>query len=1360
MIDRFGARPLKAAIFVSSSADLSDARRALADELSNWIQRNGIDDVVAPYLWEEQTDNGRMVSERLPIQQQLRDPYADDVPFTICLFAERCGVPLKGEMPAEWLVRIESWRAGADGRGLIHPWPETTEEQDVVLDKGGFPLTGTVFELISAHAQDDQLDNLITGYIANGHVSEKTGPDDVFFNQEKLWRRIAEPSRNNKERDGLRAEVYQPQIRALINLLRHLSHRGTPVRQYASEEALRREILRVAKDKMRSHFGLHSPDNPFKSTLEHWTLDDEKRLPGRNGLVDDIFKAANRRDVQTQKSIILIKGRSGCGKSSVLHRGVLARIRTGGGAVVPFRPTDLVDPLEHDDHLDVLWRIIGDALQTHEVSGFRSNSFIGWAQRESKMAKRLDEVLRKRRDFLVFGIDQFEEVLDDLRSTKTDQKRGWWPVMRFFGALAKSPRVQLIATLESSRWQTYKSLKIEDTLKVGQETFDADVTADQVADIAQEGFHRAGLPLERKLLEAIKEKWTEFEAGHSQDGLSASPLPLACLWFAQLYDRFEDRAGKVQATGAGLTHAASAASAHEANMLTLDDLGVDGVSFHQMIAKLADEAWREVRREQLDDKISDHNFAILTRFLQPLVALDEDGHKSLLPVPETAGEHSTSALRASFKKNRLLVRAGSDHGKQRSDGPALLRLVHQSVIDRWPPAMKWFARRQDYLKVENSLRLDAKRWAARGRVAVKAEPGQIQEAAQVLNEYGVDWPGRSDEQIDWADRQLRAYALNVFAQARDGTTLIANSIAGNLFVHVAASYHLVPLLQDFERAKPGCLRLESSRGRNSLAQAAWVDGDGKAVRFLLERGVAIKSENSDWSSVSPAIQGHANKNYRAIVERIDDVNKPIGPHGYTMLMDAARYGNIVALDDLLQRGADRLQPHEGGKWTSLHWAAWAGQAECLRKLLSAEGLTLQDEHHQTPIALAASLGHVAIIRELTLAHALDESDVLKILNLRDKIGDSPIMNAALAKRPGVVSLLLEAFPELQSHARDDGSNLLHLAAASFYGETGDSWRVRARKTVEVILAHTNLDPTARNDRGQTPYDLAEGLEDVRRVLREDPRMPTTYEELTPSMRIADLTSRKINRALDLIRKAPQALADEHQGKSGLEHLLHGKNVNVLTVALEEGLIDEAQIREKLDQLLQLAGGNESAPFRGALLQRLIKLEGVDKTMATLLDLALRNEARDEAQILFERGIIEPQGSRSVAHTVFHSAAIVGDVDRFRALAEIRRFKLPLDSLGRRPSELAAERLTDEFTKLEKQLFDPPAAVSAVTEAPKSTKFHDFARQGDVKAFARQARGTHIRVPRDADGRKPSDVANDEVRNEILQLEDQHFAREH
>jgi len=1347
-----GAPVQKACIFVSSSSDLADTRCALADDLSNWIRRNGVDDVVAPYLWEEATVNGRMVSERLPIQQQLRDPYADDVPFTICLFAERCGVPLKGDMPPEWLARIEPWCAGADGRGLIHPWPETTEDQDAALDKGGFPLTGTVFELISAHAQDDRLDNLITGYIANGNVSEKTGADDVFFNEERLWRRIAQPSRSARERNALRDEVYKPQIRALINLLRYLNQRGTPVRQYASEASLQREILRVAKDKMRAHFNLHSPDNPFKSTLEHWTIDDEKRLPGRNRLVDDIVKAATTGDRQSQKNIILIKGRSGCGKSSILHRGVLARIRDNGGKVVPFRPLDLLDPLERDDNLDVLWKMVGDTIESHEISGFRP----GWVRREDKMAKCLDEVLRKRRTFLVFGIDQFEEILDDLRTTKANQKKGWWPVMRFFGALAKSPRVQLIATMESSRWQTYKNLNVENTLKVGQETFDADTTADQVADIAQQGFSSAGLPLEKKLLEAIKEKWTEFEAGHSQDGLSASPLPLACLWFAQLYDRFEDRAGKIEATGDGLRSAALSASTNEPNMLTLDDLGEEGVSFDQTIAKLADEAWREAGGRQLDSEISDEAFASLTSFLQPLVALDDDGHKRLLPVPEVGIGSLNAALRAQFKAYRLLVPAASNPGKKRSPGPALLRLVHQSVIDRWPPAAKWFARRQDYLQVENSIRLDAKRWAARGRVNVKATREQIQEAAQVLNEYRIDWPGRSDDQINRENRQLRAYALHIFSQAQDGTELISSSTGGNLFVHLAACYHLVTMLEAFEKARPGCLMLESKLGNNPLMQSAWVDGP--AVPFLLERNVPMFPHNSDWSAFAAALQTNANENYRAMVERIDDVNQPIGPHGITMLMMAAQHGNSFALEDLLQRGADPLQPAEWRKWTPLHWAALNGQAGCFTKLLTLEGAKLQDKFDQTPFTLAADRGNISVLRELMSSEDLETNAVLEVLSLRDKAGDSPVMRAAFAKRPDVVSLLLEEYPELQSHVRDDESNLLHLAAMAF-GEAGDGLHLRARKTVEVILARTDLDPTAKNKRGQTPYDLAHGFEDVRRVLREDPRMPTTYEDLTPSMRIADLTSRKINRALELIRKAPQALTDEHEGKTGLDHLIRSKNVRVLTVGLNENLIGEAQVRAKLDQLLELAGSKDSAPLRGALMRRLLKLEGLDETLAKLLDQALRHEARDEVELMWERGITEPRGVGSLALTAFHEAAIVGAVDRFRTLAEIRRFKLPLDGLGRRPSDLCAEKLTSEFTALEGQCFDPPGVLGTATKALESTKFHDFARRGDVKAFARQAQGVHMLVPHDAEGRKPSDVAKDEVRDEILQLENRYFARE-
>ena len=135
-------------------------------------------------------------------------------------------------------------------------------------------------------------------------------------------------------------------------------------------------------------------------------------------------------------------------------------------------------------------------------------------------------------------------MLDEmaLSGSKEQRSRGWWLLLRFLGHLSKSPRILMVATLESSRRKTFESLDIESRIGLPIRTRSAEVSAKEVELIAQNGFALGGLNLDDELLQEIQDKWSAFLEKRSDSDSNASPLPLACLWFAQLYQTYEDRA--------------------------------------------------------------------------------------------------------------------------------------------------------------------------------------------------------------------------------------------------------------------------------------------------------------------------------------------------------------------------------------------------------------------------------------------------------------------------------------------------------------------------------------------------------------------------------------------------------------------------------------------------------------------------------------------------------------------------------------------------------------------------------------------------------------------------------------------------
>ena len=156
-------------------------------------------------------------------------------------------------------------------------------------------------------------------------------------------------------------------------------------------------------------------------------------------------------------------------------------------------------------------------------------------------------------------------------------------------------------------------------------TINVDATDDTVAKIAQNGFYRGGLPLDPTVIEAIKSQWRIFE--RKSPGDNASPLPLACLFFHRLYERFADQAGTTPNDRLDSTFR-QAGSVDEDHLLTLEEIGgEDALAFSDIIQGLADEAWRASgdNPEFIDPIDADPEFVGLNNFLKLLVAVDHDG---------------------------------------------------------------------------------------------------------------------------------------------------------------------------------------------------------------------------------------------------------------------------------------------------------------------------------------------------------------------------------------------------------------------------------------------------------------------------------------------------------------------------------------------------------------------------------------------------------------------------------------------------------------------------------------------------------------------------------------------------------------
>jgi ankyrin repeat protein len=141
---------------------------------------------------------------------------------------------------------------------------------------------------------------------------------------------------------------------------------------------------------------------------------------------------------------------------------------------------------------------------------------------------------------------------------------------------------------------------------------------------------------------------------------------------------------------------------------------------------------------------------------------------------------------------------------------------------------------------------------------------------------------------------------------------------------------------------------------SALTMAAMAE-HGEAARFLLRHGAQVK--------------GSADR-----------------PDRITILMFAARAGDVELIRDLLRRGADTRDVDNNGS-TALSYAARAGRTAAVRALLSAKSLVdAADSQGWTPLMHAAVNGHAETVKVLLAAGARP--------NAVDKQGRTPLLLVA------------------------------------------------------------------------------------------------------------------------------------------------------------------------------------------------------------------------------------------------------------------------------------------------------------------------------------------------------------------------------
>ncbi|KAI8718108.1 HET domain-containing protein [Fusarium sp. LHS14.1] len=284
---------------------------------------------------------------------------------------------------------------------------------------------------------------------------------------------------------------------------------------------------------------------------------------------------------------------------------------------------------------------------------------------------------------------------------------------------------------------------------------------------------------------------------------------------------------------------------------------------------------------------------------------------------------------------------------------------------------------------------------------------------------------------------------------------------------------VVRLLLDIKATRPDA----SHDGASALSLAAQ-NGFRDIIEMLVadERVTVDQKDSKGRTPLALAAEGA----HEDVVEALL-MNETVNPNcrdewGRTPLSQAMGTGyarNCVGVVRRLLADA-RVDPNSRDKkgYAPLYYAAKIGDARLVESILEHPRTDLALGDMATPLAVAASEGHVSVVQAfLNMGHF----DVNAPMAYSDKCVESTLLSlAAEGGHMGVVELLL-SHPAIEAYKRDiEGQT--PLAMAAWRGHTAIDRR---------LLAVEEVDPNSRDIRGWTPLHMA--------VAAKDFSMPTSGE---------------------------------------------------------------------------------------------------------------------------------------------------------------------------------------------------------------------------------------------------------------------------
>ncbi|WP_421796431.1 ankyrin repeat domain-containing protein [Haliscomenobacter sp.] len=1045
----------KEIIFIACPGDLKSLRMEIESMLRAVIHNLVPNQHIDPFSWDIDTlEEG--VDQKKSWQKNLPRPSDKKCLGVITLIGERLGDPLESSFEADQFIEdFQSWVEPPHQYKLLHPWPADPEEERNAIDAGCFPLTGTVFEFLDASGSQDS--KLKFTLVADQSINP-SARDKVKLNGNRL--RVENAHRDDfndwKEKYD-RQTMMVKNFMSAIYLKRNIDQNPIDDPNKIVDDIKRWVIKKILNESS-------SNINPYKF-LEYYDVHDAYNFFGRKSQIESLSqKLLDLFKTNGEPNVIRLTGSSGSGKSSFLRAGLLAHFDKPNFRqefrTVVFRPTDFPSSpgssIPKNLHQQILLFIEKQSkiqLSNSEINDICAITGPSWVKRAIEV---IEKALLKEQGQtnlkLIFGIDQFEEVIDFL--SNENYAEYWLPLIDFIDAASQRDSFAFIYTLEDSRKEMLSQLVAKELLSSNFERhFNREIegyTEEFLAEIIEQPFSRAGYFLSNEVINGIKENVKELVINESRT-TAQSILPLIALMLSKLFDHIKENyqpkeVSTTETKEIPFSFSSGTNSFPGNDKIPLDNTIKDLIKLDKIIETEAKKAWSEVK------KTIEAEFSDLDYFLQPLIGLSGiDLDQIQLHTYSDRPYIAEQQLSTSFEKHRLLVPSGKG-----------FRLVHEAVIRFWPEALGWFEKRKGYLQEEQLFRKEAREWNRLGRPTEIDTTDQIDFATEVLNAYFRDWPASNKLSPD--DEVLKAYCMLVFSKSK--TPLKPTLHSGEPrapHVCLAAAYGMDELLQKFEEIDPASLNAKSEKGKTPLLQASWFHA--KTIKFLLDRGVPADQLPDGWPVIVTPIQT-GNKEIFDLLLPFTPDEALTGKNGYSMLHYCASKNRIEMAKDLIY--GRKLNPNKSDKYgmIPIHYAAMYGSYEIFQFLRKISDFKNKDNQESTILHLAAENGHVFLVKEI-----IGYPSFKSLINAVNKKGKTALHLAAENLHADVIQVLVNECELNQTTLSDDGKTPLHLLLDRAIDSNAENWDL-LNKTLDFILSNKDLDPNIRDSSNYTPLGLA------------------------------------------------------------------------------------------------------------------------------------------------------------------------------------------------------------------------------------------------------------------------------------------------